>query len=89
MFNCVWFYQVDSSIHVNSVDVPHSDLMATNGVIHIVKNVLYPGGKNVCCVFTCMPGCILLVWYILNVTCITYRPSCGPSGPTDPPEEAD
>uniref|UniRef100_A0A3B4H737 Periostin n=1 Tax=Pundamilia nyererei TaxID=303518 RepID=A0A3B4H737_9CICH len=34
---------VDSSIHVNSVDVPHSDLMATNGVIHIVKNVLYPG----------------------------------------------
>uniref|UniRef100_A0AAX7VIS5 Periostin, osteoblast specific factor a n=1 Tax=Astatotilapia calliptera TaxID=8154 RepID=A0AAX7VIS5_ASTCA len=43
------------SIHVNSVDVPHSDLMATNGVIHIVKNVLYPGGKNVCCVFTCMP----------------------------------
>uniref|UniRef100_A0A3Q4H1E7 Periostin, osteoblast specific factor a n=1 Tax=Neolamprologus brichardi TaxID=32507 RepID=A0A3Q4H1E7_NEOBR len=34
---------VDSSINVNSVDVPDSDLMATNGVIHIVKNVLYPG----------------------------------------------
>ncbi|KAM9846831.1 periostin-like isoform 2-T2 [Aulostomus maculatus] len=34
---------VNSSIHVNSVDVPDSDLMATNGVIHVVKNVLYPG----------------------------------------------
>ncbi|XP_063343444.1 periostin [Pelmatolapia mariae] len=34
---------VNSSIHVNSVDVSNSDLMATNGVIHIVKNVLYPG----------------------------------------------
>ncbi|XP_055792837.1 periostin-like [Salvelinus fontinalis] len=34
---------VNSSINVNSVDVPHIDLMATNGVIHVVKNVLYPG----------------------------------------------
>uniref|UniRef100_A0A3Q0RF79 Periostin n=1 Tax=Amphilophus citrinellus TaxID=61819 RepID=A0A3Q0RF79_AMPCI len=34
---------VNNSIHVNSVDVPNSDLMATNGVIHVVKNVLYPG----------------------------------------------
>uniref|UniRef100_A0A7N5ZU83 Periostin, osteoblast specific factor a n=1 Tax=Anabas testudineus TaxID=64144 RepID=A0A7N5ZU83_ANATE len=34
--------QVNSSIHVNSVGVPDSDLMATNGVIHVVKNVLYP-----------------------------------------------
>ncbi|XP_062262499.1 periostin-like isoform X2 [Platichthys flesus] len=34
---------VNNSIHVNSVQVPSSDLMATNGVIHIVKNVLYPG----------------------------------------------
>ncbi|KAM9788322.1 periostin-like [Neosynchiropus ocellatus] len=33
---------VNSSIHVNNVDVPKSDLMATNGVIHVVKNVLYP-----------------------------------------------
>ncbi|XP_068600896.1 periostin-like isoform X2 [Brachionichthys hirsutus] len=33
---------VNNSIHVNSVDVPNSDLMATNGVIHVVKNVLYP-----------------------------------------------
>ncbi|XP_061787482.1 periostin-like isoform X2 [Nerophis lumbriciformis] len=32
----------NNSIHVNSVDVPDSDLMATNGVIHVVKNVLYP-----------------------------------------------
>uniref|UniRef100_A0A669BXU3 Periostin n=1 Tax=Oreochromis niloticus TaxID=8128 RepID=A0A669BXU3_ORENI len=35
---------VNNSILVNSVGVPNSDLMATNGVIHIVKNVLYPGG---------------------------------------------
>uniref|UniRef100_A0A4W6FPR6 Periostin n=1 Tax=Lates calcarifer TaxID=8187 RepID=A0A4W6FPR6_LATCA len=34
---------VNNSIHVNSVNVPDSDLMATNGVIHVVKNVLYPG----------------------------------------------
>ncbi|XP_041656527.1 periostin-like isoform X2 [Cheilinus undulatus] len=33
---------VNNSIHVNSVGVPDSDLMATNGVIHVVKNVLYP-----------------------------------------------
>uniref|UniRef100_A0AAQ4QBJ2 Periostin n=1 Tax=Gasterosteus aculeatus aculeatus TaxID=481459 RepID=A0AAQ4QBJ2_GASAC len=33
---------VNNSIHVNSVDVPNSDLMATNGVVHVVKNVLYP-----------------------------------------------
>ncbi|XP_059207410.1 periostin-like [Centropristis striata] len=33
---------VNNSIHVNSVDVPASDLMATNGVVHVVKNVLYP-----------------------------------------------
>ncbi|XP_029028712.1 periostin-like isoform X2 [Betta splendens] len=33
---------VNDSIHVNSVSVPDGDLMATNGVIHVVKNVLYP-----------------------------------------------
>ncbi|KAK2828333.1 hypothetical protein Q5P01_019367 [Channa striata] len=32
----------NNTIHVNSVGVPNSDLMATNGVIHVVKNVLYP-----------------------------------------------
>uniref|UniRef100_A0A3P9P7D6 Periostin n=1 Tax=Poecilia reticulata TaxID=8081 RepID=A0A3P9P7D6_POERE len=31
-----------NSIHVNSVEIPKSDLMATNGVVHVVKNVLYP-----------------------------------------------
>lgn len=40
------FSQVNSSIHVNSVGVPDSDLMATNGVIHVVKNVLYPAGED-------------------------------------------
>ncbi|XP_056140364.1 periostin-like isoform X2 [Lampris incognitus] len=34
---------VNNSIHVNSVDVPRNDLMATNGVVHVVKNILYPG----------------------------------------------
>ncbi|XP_051904039.1 periostin-like isoform X4 [Hippocampus zosterae] len=33
---------VNNSIHVNSVDVATSDLMATNGVIHVVNNLLYP-----------------------------------------------
>ncbi|XP_061659167.1 periostin-like isoform X4 [Syngnathoides biaculeatus] len=33
---------VNNSIHVNSVNVPDSDLMATNGVIHVVNNLLYP-----------------------------------------------
>lgn len=32
-------------MQVNSVQVPESDIMATNGVIHFVKQVLYPGGK--------------------------------------------
>uniref|UniRef100_A0A4W5REL5 Periostin n=1 Tax=Hucho hucho TaxID=62062 RepID=A0A4W5REL5_9TELE len=34
---------VNNSISVNSVDVPDIDLMATNGVTHVVKNILYPG----------------------------------------------
>lgn len=42
----ICFSQVNNSIHVNSVDVPKSDLMAKNGVIHVVKNVLYPAGEN-------------------------------------------
>ncbi|XP_051973376.1 periostin isoform X2 [Xyrauchen texanus] len=33
---------VNNSIHVNSVDVPDFDLMASNGVIHVVKTILYP-----------------------------------------------
>lgn len=41
-----FFFQVNNSIHVNSVDVPDGDLMATNGVVHVVKNVLYPGGET-------------------------------------------
>uniref|UniRef100_A0A3B3UTN7 Periostin n=1 Tax=Poecilia latipinna TaxID=48699 RepID=A0A3B3UTN7_9TELE len=32
----------NNSIRVNSVEIPKSDLMATNGVVHVVKNVLYP-----------------------------------------------
>ncbi|XP_051972120.1 periostin-like [Xyrauchen texanus] len=33
---------VNNSIHVNSVDVPDFDLMASNGVVHVVKSILYP-----------------------------------------------
>ncbi|XP_017273692.1 periostin [Kryptolebias marmoratus] len=33
---------VNNSIFVNSMDVADSDMMATNGVIHAVENVLYP-----------------------------------------------
>ncbi|XP_030648505.1 periostin isoform X3 [Chanos chanos] len=32
----------NNSILVNSVDVPDSDLMASNGVVHVVKTLLYP-----------------------------------------------
>ncbi|KAL7832121.1 hypothetical protein AOLI_G00296690 [Acnodon oligacanthus] len=32
----------NNSMQVNSVQVPDSDLMATNGVIHFVKTLLYP-----------------------------------------------
>uniref|UniRef100_A0A671VA57 Periostin n=1 Tax=Sparus aurata TaxID=8175 RepID=A0A671VA57_SPAAU len=35
----------NNTMQVNSVQVPESDIMATNGVIHFVKQVLYPGGK--------------------------------------------
>ncbi|XP_048840084.1 periostin-like isoform X2 [Brienomyrus brachyistius] len=33
---------VNNSILVNSINVPDNDLMASNGVIHIVKTLLYP-----------------------------------------------
>ncbi|XP_034063037.1 periostin, osteoblast specific factor b isoform X3 [Gymnodraco acuticeps] len=33
----------NSSMQVNSVLVPESDIMATNGVVHFVNQVLYPG----------------------------------------------
>ncbi|KAK9521133.1 hypothetical protein VZT92_020964 [Zoarces viviparus] len=33
----------NNSMLVNSVHVPESDIMATNGVIHFVNQVLYPG----------------------------------------------
>ncbi|KAF6716265.1 Periostin [Oryzias melastigma] len=38
---------VNNSVIVNSVDVPDNDLMATNGVVHVVKNVLYPASLPV------------------------------------------
>ncbi|KAG7480298.1 periostin-like isoform X2 [Solea senegalensis] len=33
----------NNTVQVNSVQVPDSDIMATNGVIHFVNQVLYPG----------------------------------------------
>uniref|UniRef100_A0A7N9AMX7 Periostin, osteoblast specific factor a n=1 Tax=Mastacembelus armatus TaxID=205130 RepID=A0A7N9AMX7_9TELE len=45
---------VNNSVHVNSVGVPNSDLMATNGVVHVVKNVLYPAGeKSIVTIYSC------------------------------------
>lgn len=38
------FFQANNSMLVNTIRVPDSDIMATNGVIHFVDNVLYPGG---------------------------------------------
>lgn len=31
-------------MQVNSIQVPESDIMATNGVLHFVDQVLYPAG---------------------------------------------
>ncbi|XP_032358367.1 periostin isoform X5 [Etheostoma spectabile] len=33
----------NNSMLVNSVQVPESDIMATNGVVHFINHVLYPG----------------------------------------------
>lgn len=41
---CCFFLQANNTMLVNSIRVPDSDIMATNGVIHFVDNVLYPGG---------------------------------------------
>lgn len=38
-------FQVNNSINVNSINVKDNDLMASNGVIHMVRNLLYPAGK--------------------------------------------
>ncbi|KAL0994880.1 hypothetical protein UPYG_G00128690 [Umbra pygmaea] len=38
---------VNNSINVNSLNVPDFDLMATNGVVHVVKNILYPADMPV------------------------------------------
>uniref|UniRef100_A0A8C7GIB2 Periostin, osteoblast specific factor b n=1 Tax=Oncorhynchus kisutch TaxID=8019 RepID=A0A8C7GIB2_ONCKI len=36
----------NNTIRVNTIEVPENDIMATNGVIHFVKTLLYPGGKT-------------------------------------------
>lgn len=51
------------------MDVPDSDLMATNGVIHVVKNVLYPGGKSCIHYYTFMQ-CTLCVGIHFPLICI-------------------
>uniref|UniRef100_A0A8C9TDF6 Periostin n=1 Tax=Scleropages formosus TaxID=113540 RepID=A0A8C9TDF6_SCLFO len=40
---------VNNSILVNSINVPDNDLMASNGVIHTIKTLLYPGGESRSC----------------------------------------
>uniref|UniRef100_A0A8C2FJK0 Periostin, osteoblast specific factor b n=1 Tax=Cyprinus carpio TaxID=7962 RepID=A0A8C2FJK0_CYPCA len=36
----------NEGMQVNTVKVPDSDLMATNGVIHVVRTLLYPEGED-------------------------------------------
>lgn len=36
--------QANSTMQVNSLQIPESDIMGTNGVIHLVNHILYPGG---------------------------------------------
>lgn len=48
-FDHFWIFcfplQANSTMQVNSLQIPESDTMATNGVIHFVNHILYPGGK--------------------------------------------
>ncbi|XP_063059480.1 periostin isoform X2 [Engraulis encrasicolus] len=41
--NYLQLVSVNNSINVNSINVPDSDIMASNGVVHVVKTLLYPG----------------------------------------------
>ena len=38
--------QANNSMQVNTVKVPESDVMATNGVVHFIDSILYPAGKK-------------------------------------------
>ncbi|KAM9456548.1 periostin [Clarias gariepinus] len=40
--NDLQLLSVNKSINVNSISVKDNDLMASNGVVHVVKNLLYP-----------------------------------------------
>ncbi|XP_017345332.1 periostin isoform X1 [Ictalurus punctatus] len=40
--NNLQVHSVNNSINVNSVNVKDNDLMASNGVVHVVKSLLYP-----------------------------------------------
>lgn len=53
-------------MQVNTVKVPESDIMATNGVIHFVNQVLYPGGT------ISTPSSVNLLWFD-SVICICYE----------------
>uniref|UniRef100_A0A674DWV5 Periostin n=1 Tax=Salmo trutta TaxID=8032 RepID=A0A674DWV5_SALTR len=48
----------NNTITVNTIEVPENDIMATNGVIHFVKTLLYPGGKT----DSNLSDCQLLCW---------------------------
>lgn len=37
--------QANRTMQVNSLQIPESDIMSTNGVIHFVNHIMYPGGK--------------------------------------------
>uniref|UniRef100_A0AAY4EKJ6 Periostin n=1 Tax=Denticeps clupeoides TaxID=299321 RepID=A0AAY4EKJ6_9TELE len=52
---------VNNSIRVNSINVPESDIMASNGVVHVVKTMLYPGVRTTARVFR-------LVWVIKHAS---------------------
>uniref|UniRef100_A0A3Q4BL36 Uncharacterized protein n=1 Tax=Mola mola TaxID=94237 RepID=A0A3Q4BL36_MOLML len=39
--------KANNTMRVNSVQVPESDIMATNGVVHFINHVLYPGDTPV------------------------------------------
>lgn len=39
------FYQVNDTLLINELKSRESDLMATNGVIHVIDKLLYPAGE--------------------------------------------
>lgn len=45
LYSLFILYQVNDTLLVNELKSRESDLMATNGVIHVIDKLLYPAGE--------------------------------------------